>query len=106
MLDAGTLDAPAERPAGFDLAAYWSSALQRLERELCRRRGRVRATALADAPPDDRATVELTIPLESSDYAVEQLAHLSPDVEVLQPRALRKAVAERLAAALRPYGSS
>lgn len=122
VLDASVLDAPAERPADFELAAYWDSALQRLDRELHRRRGKVRVTArglellrglgrvvadavaLADAPANRLATVELTIPIESSGYAVERLANLSPDVEVLQPRAIRKAVAARLAAALRPYG--
>lgn len=109
-----------ERPAGFELARYWGEALRRLEQELFRERARVRASAAGlqrlralgrpvaqavarAAVPAPGHSVELELALERGDYAAEQLAHLAPEVEVLQPPELREAVARHLRAALRPY---
>ncbi len=109
-----------ERPAGFELARYWGEALRRLEQQLFRERGRVRASAAGlqrlralgrpvalavarAAVPALGERVELELPLERGDYAAEQLAQLAPEVEVLEPPELREAVVLRLRAALRPY---
>ncbi|MHB0921520.1 MAG: helix-turn-helix transcriptional regulator [Thiomonas delicata] len=115
------LDAVVERSPNFDLPTYWKESVRRLEIDLYRRRasiranakglrnlcalGRVFAQAVArvEIPASLSATVELTIPLESGDFAIGQLAHLAPDVEVLRPHSVRKAIAKRLEAAWRPY---
>lgn len=119
--DVTLLNAVVERPPNFDLATYWKESVRRLEMDLYRRRasiranakglrnlcalGRVFAQAVArvEIPTSHTATVELTIPLESSDFAIGQLARLAPDVEVLRPHNVRKAISERLEAAWRSY---
>ncbi|MEJ7596365.1 MAG: WYL domain-containing protein [Kofleriaceae bacterium] len=99
------------RPATFDLDAYWVASIERFERDLDRGRARIRLTprgrqllrgtsaaieeaieeaiegAIARAPGGDR--LEVTIPIESIDHATSQLLALGPEVEVLEPAALR-----------------
>ncbi|MDT0266378.1 WYL domain-containing protein [Streptomyces sp. DSM 44915] len=100
-----------ERPADFDLAAYWAEFTRRLSadrfREVACLRlapraarllpmffGAAGAEALAAADPADQdgwTTVHLAV--ETTAIAVGDLLRLGPDAEVLGPPALRAAVA-------------
>ena len=64
------------------------------------------ARAVAAAPPPRRkdGRVAVTIPIESVEHACGQLMRLSPQVEVLRPAALRRALMERVVATARLYG--
>ena len=46
----------------------------------------------------------VTIPIESVEHACEQLMRLSPQVQVLRPAALRRAMVQRLQASAQLYG--
>lgn len=115
--DCGALEARAQRPDGFDLAAYWAEAVRLFEHELYQGVATVLATpkglrelkrlsaavanAVANAAPppahkrgDGRATV--AIPIETIAHAVDQLLPLAPDVEVIEPPALRQALLQKL----------
>lgn len=117
----GALDASAERPADFDLAGYWAEAVTRFEHDLYQGQAQVLATArglrdlrrlsaavaraVGAAPalaPDERAA--LSIPIETIDHAVAQLLPLAPEVEVVEPPALRQALIEKLHQISRRYG--
>lgn len=120
------LDAPVKRPRAFDLAAYWRASVQRFEAGLYQGDAQVRATraglkllgqqsaAVARAvaqvpqPVDAQAWTRLRVPIESIDHASRQLLSLAPEVEVLGPAALRRAIVERLArhqALYAPHGA-
>lgn len=120
LRDAVLLDAPVQRPRGFDLAAYWRASVQRFEVELFTGEAVVAATArglaelrrinaalaravAAAGEPAAGARCELRIPIESIPHAAGQMLRLCPEVEVLAPAALRRAVGERAAAAARMY---
>ena len=122
VLDAALLDAPVQRPRGFELAEYWRASVRRFEVELFTGEARVAATArglaelrrinaaLARAAagvdaPAEGARVELRIPIESIPHAAGQLLRLCPEVEVLAPRELREALRERARAAAKMYGA-
>lgn len=123
-LSAELLDAPVQRPQGFDLASYWQASLQRFERELYRDQATVRATpaglqqlrqlssrsaravAAAPLPASPAGAVTLTLPIESIDHACRQLLPLAPEVEVLAPPTLREALVARLQEALRAYATT
>jgi predicted DNA-binding transcriptional regulator YafY len=103
-----------ERPAGFDLAAWWAESSAAYEREVPRLEitVRVRTDAmwrLADAvgnrvvraaqrlgEPDEDGRQVLRISVEWPEEATGRFVAAAPDVEVLEPAALR---AELLAAA-------
>lgn len=118
--DAVLLQAPVLRPRGFELADHWREAVRRFEVELFTAQARVAATArgLAElrrinaalaraaasvAAPAEGTRVELRIPIESVAHAAGQLLRLCPEVEVLAPAELRRAIAERAAAASQMY---
>lgn len=111
------------RPARFDLPGYWAASIQRFESEIYTGQAQVlatpaglqglralssavaRAVAAAPAPsrrPDGRVAV--TLPIESVEHACGQLMRLSPQVEVLRPAALRRALVQRLRDTARLYG--
>ena len=114
ILKLRTLDARAVRPAKFDLARYWTESLQRFETELYKERatvlasprgikllsnlGSAVATAIAATPlkklKDGR--VRIVIPYESVEDATPLLLPLAPDVEVVEPEALKRALVHRL----------
>jgi predicted DNA-binding transcriptional regulator YafY len=97
-----------ERPAGFDLAAYWNDWTRDFVARLYRGRARVRLSPLGmprRAPlaptvverarrtarkPDRRGWVRAEIPIESVTHAAEELLKLRAEVEVLAPAALRE----------------
>ncbi|CAL9460766.1 hypothetical protein SUDANB58_02644 [Streptomyces sp. enrichment culture] len=110
-----------ERPAGFDLAAYWTQSSRRLEAALRGGTARLRlsprgrkllpmqfgaagARALEGAgPPDGEGWVEVELAVESQAVAVGDLLRLGTEAEVLGPEALRRAVAEAVAVLARRY---
>ncbi len=105
-----------ERPAGFELAAYWQDSTDRLEAALRRRTAQLRLSprgrqllpmqfgaagtrALADAgPPDADGWVRISLAVESEAVAVGDLLRLGTEAEVLGPPELRRALAETVTA--------
>jgi predicted DNA-binding transcriptional regulator YafY len=120
--EAQTLETRSRRPRKFELARYWGESIQRFERELYKGTAVVLATAaglkglryLSSAvaravagvrtTPDADGRVKLAIPIESIAHATGQLLRLSPDVEAIEPLALRQSVLERLRQTCRLYG--
>ena len=119
---ATALATPVRRPARFDLPGYWAASIQRFEAEIYTGQAQVLATpaglqglralssavarAVAAAKPSRRADgrVAVTLPIESVEHACGQLMRLSPQVEVLRPVALRRALVQRLRATAQLYG--
>ncbi len=105
-----------ERPADFDLAAWWLASTQRFEKSLAVDTARLRVSAAgmkalrdlgaavaraADetaTAPDADGWRRVSIPIESIPHAAAQVLGLGAQVEVLRPAALRRALLERLAA--------
>jgi predicted DNA-binding transcriptional regulator YafY len=122
ILAATALAATVRRPAQFDLAGYWAQSIRRFESGIYTGEAALLATpaglkglralssavarAVAAAPPPRRkdGRVAVTIPIESVEHACGQLMRLSPQVEVLRPVALRRALVERVLATARLYG--
>ncbi len=102
-----------ERPARFDLAAWWAEATRHFEAGVYRAQARLRVTerglqrllgfspqvaeaALASARPSEReGWVELQVPIESVDHAAQEMLRLGSEAEVLAPIALRRGLAAR-----------
>ena len=126
LREATLTDEPTQRPAGFDLPAYWSDWCERFARtlpqypvtlrvapdylpELRRRLWRVGQSEI----PLDASGLEpgadgwVTLPavdLESLDHALESLLSVGRHVEVAAPPPLRQAMAEHAAALAARYG--
>jgi predicted DNA-binding transcriptional regulator YafY len=114
ILSAQLLDDSTRRPRHFDLAAYWADSMRRFERDLYTGEATVLATdaglkglsglgsavakavAAAAAPRRQDGRTRVRLPIESIEHATGQLLRLAPDVEVLEPAALRAATIERL----------
>jgi predicted DNA-binding transcriptional regulator YafY len=115
--DAELLDESFERPADFDLAAYWSTRSAELTALLYKETVTVRLSPHGQrmlfllgqvisragrqhmSEPDADGWVRTELPTESITHAVHQLLQLGPDVEVLEPPELRdrlKAAADEL----------
>jgi predicted DNA-binding transcriptional regulator YafY len=119
---ASLLEQPVRRPARFDLPAWWGQSIRRFESGLYTGEAELLATpaglrglaalssavarAVAAAAPSRRkdGRVALTIPIESVAHACGQLMRQSPEVEVLRPAALRRALVARIEATARLYG--
>lgn len=116
-------DAACVRPPKFDLARYWADSVRRFETELhageadvaatprglaaLRNLNAVTARALQGiAPPADGERVQLRLPIESVAQAAGVLLRLCPDVEVLGPKQLRRAILVRAQAAAALYGGA
>ncbi len=105
------LNAKAQRPARFDLARYWASWSRDFEARIFSERAVVKLSPLGRrilreispvaaeaAEAQHRACkpanwVKAEIPIESVALAARQLLRLGADVEVLEPAALRAAIA-------------
>ena len=105
-----------ERPAGFDLAAYWTAWAKDFEARVYRGEARVRLSAaglrrlcnLAPAvgaaatrtagPANAAGWATAVIPIESIDHAVGDLLGLGSDIEVLEPPELRARMRQAAAA--------
>ncbi|GAA4203559.1 YafY family protein [Streptosporangium oxazolinicum] len=113
-----------ERPADFDLPAFWrdyaadfrermhtGEAVVRMapgtERMLRHTVGaEVAEAALAGAgPPDERGWVVLRLPTESARHAHWQLLQLGADIEVLEPPELRERMVATVAGLATLYGT-
>ncbi|MBO8194481.1 WYL domain-containing protein [Streptomyces oryzae] len=110
-----------DRPAGFDLAAYWAESARRLEAMLRQEVARVRLSpqaqrllpakfgttgeqALEDAGPADEAGwVEVELAVESQPVAVSDLLSLGGEAEVVGPPQLRAAMIEAVASLAARY---
>jgi predicted DNA-binding transcriptional regulator YafY len=110
VVDAEGRPEPASRPDGFDLAAYWHHSAQEFDLVIRPLHAKVRvgpagarllpavvpgaatSAALEQAgPPSPEGITTLTLPLESVEVAVHQLASIC-DLEVLEPAELRHAL--------------
>jgi predicted DNA-binding transcriptional regulator YafY len=120
--DARLLDERFERPAEFDLAAYWSEYLtgfttrrhhqhatvwlsprgwQRLNHLM--EPAVVKAVAASAVPASRDGWVEATLPIESIGHAHDELLRLGAEVEVLAPTELRDLIARTAHAMARRY---
>jgi predicted DNA-binding transcriptional regulator YafY len=116
ILDLQVTEEAFERPAGFDLAAWWQASTKRFEKELAVDTAQLRVSAsglkalrdlgaavaqAAEASasvPDEAGWRRVTIPIESIPHAAAQLLRLGAQAEVLKPAALRRALLERVSA--------
>ena len=121
ILDLEVTDEAFERPADFDLAAWWLAATKRFEKELVTDTAQLRVSAsgmraLRDlgaavssaaeasaSEPDESGWRRVTIPIESVAHAAAQVLRLGAQAEVLKPAALRREVVERIAAVAALY---
>jgi predicted DNA-binding transcriptional regulator YafY len=116
ILDLAVTDESFERPAGFDLAAWWLASTKRFEKELAVDTAQLRVStaglkglrelgaAVAQAAetsasePDEAGWRRVTIPIESIAHAAAQVLRLGAQAQVLKPAALRRALLERVEA--------
>ncbi|ASU82286.1 YafY family transcriptional regulator [Nocardiopsis gilva YIM 90087] len=124
LLALETTEESFERPAGFDLSAYWADASQRLEamryqgvaqlrlspralRLLPVQFGVVGQRAVETAgQPDDDGWVRVELPVESQPVAVSDLLRLGAEAEVLGPPELREAMTRAVGVLARRYAVS
>lgn len=107
------LDTTFERPTDFDLAGWWEQSSAQFERSLNRVQVHIRLSpsgvralrSIIDAdlavealeqagPPGPDGWTDVQLPLERPDIAAGQLLGLGPEVEVVEPAAVRSAFAE------------
>lgn len=111
-------------PPAFDLAAWWSEATEAFEARLRPGRARLRASptglqrllllgdfagraVAAAGPPDAAGWRALTLPMEAIDSMAPVLLGIGPELDIVAPGALRRAVnALALAVASRTEGPS
>ncbi len=124
ILELETLNEHFERPAGFDLAAYWRSWAQGFEARMYTGEAAVRlsphavellpyllgplvagAAAATAGPPEQDGWVRAVLPIESIQHAVGDLLRLGAGVEVLAPPELRERMAETINALAAIYGA-
>jgi predicted DNA-binding transcriptional regulator YafY len=127
VLDLVVRDDRFDRPADFDLAAYWRDWTDRYERDVYRAEARIRLTVgaleflpyvfppamsraarAAAGEPDAHGWVETTVPIESVKHAHVELLKLGAEVVVLAPAELRDrftATAHALARLYPPPGA-
>lgn len=100
-----------ERPAGFDLPAYWAQSTQQFERDVyagtarvrASEKGRARLKAISAAVreaveqarivPDAEGWAVLSIPIEEVGWASREMIRIGAEIEVLEPPELRERVA-------------
>ena len=111
---AALLELPSERPADFDLAAYWTDSAARFEEALPRYRARLRiepqtarwlkmwrASWSEDPePPRPDGWLTLRMAFDTEDEACFVVLGLGRRVDVLEPDALRTRVATEAAAVI------
>jgi predicted DNA-binding transcriptional regulator YafY len=109
------LELPSERPADFDLAAYWTDSAARFEEALPRYRARLRIEPQTarwlkmwraswsedpETPPRSDGWVTLRMAFDTEDEACFVVLGLGRRVDVLEPDALRTRVAAEAAAVI------
>lgn len=123
MLDVEMLhDGHFERPAHFDLAAYWHNWSQRFEASIYRSEAVLRlaphvldrlpflvnatvarAAAASATPLGADGWLRVTLPIESVEHAAVELLRLGAEAEVLEPPMLRERMARTAAALAQLY---
>lgn len=122
ILDMDTLNEHFERPANFDLAAYWQTWSQGYENRVYRGEALVRlgpramellpyyvspivarAVTTTASAPDDEGWIQATLPIESIEHALGELLRLGAEAEVLAPLELRERVAATVEALAARY---
>jgi predicted DNA-binding transcriptional regulator YafY len=122
VLDLTVLDEGFERPADFDLAAFWQGWSRRYEESVYRAEATVRMTAAAldlmpfvfppamsraareaAGPVDNTGWLYTVVPIESIRHGHIELLKLGADVEVLAPAELRAAFVATARALARRY---
>jgi len=121
ILDLQVTQESFERPARFDLAAWWQASTKRFEKSLATGTARLRVSAsgmkaLRDlgaavaqaaqasaSAPDESGWRRVTIPIESIPHAAAQVLRLGAQAEVLEPAALRRELLERVSAVAALY---
>ncbi|MFC6021142.1 helix-turn-helix transcriptional regulator [Plantactinospora solaniradicis] len=122
VLDLTVLDEGFERPADFDLAAFWQGWSRRYEESVYRAEATVRMTVAAldlmpfvfppamsraaraaAGPVDNAGWLYTVVPIESVRHGHIELLKLGADVEVLAPAELRTAFAATARALARRY---
>lgn len=109
IADAALAPRSFDRPAGFDLAAWWAAELAGFEARLrpgratlrltpaggtrLRREGAYAEAALAAGTADPDGLVRIELPIETLDQAALLVLGLGPEAEVVAPFALRDRVA-------------
>ncbi|MEU8776945.1 WYL domain-containing protein [Streptomyces sp. NPDC048606] len=111
-----------ERPAGFDLAGYWEESSRRMEAATRQGTARLRISPRARkllpmrfgaagtravegaGPPDGDGWVRVELAVEAGSVAVGDLLALGAEAEVLDPPALREALARTVALLADRYG--
>jgi predicted DNA-binding transcriptional regulator YafY len=116
------LDEDFQRPAGFDLAAFWQSYLADFDARRHADTATIRISpALRDrlveavepaihraveataSPPDPHGWVTATVPIENLNHAQRTFLGFGADVEVLGPPALRARITEAVTALATTY---
>lgn len=112
--DANLLDEAFERPADFDLAAYWKASTEELRRGRQRypvtlrvhpqaassfQRWRMAPSLPSSAEPGSEGWVTLQVPFDDEEQACFVVLGLGPKVDVIEPPSLRARVAADHAAA-------
>ena len=117
------LDEGFERPAGFDLATYWTESTHRLEQEMHSNRATVRLSPMGlrmveplispfvragaeIGAPDENGYCIVTLPVGSVWQASSELLGFGVDAEVLEPPELRAHMADVAASLHRRYRSA
>ncbi|MBT2396345.1 YafY family protein [Streptomyces sp. ISL-100] len=121
MLAAEALEEGFERPAGFDLAAYWQESARRMEAGVLRGEARLRVSprglrllpvqfgaagseaVRAAGPPDEEGWVETVLRVEALPVALGDLLRLGLEAEVLGPPELRAEVARTVTGLAQRY---
>lgn len=100
-----------ERPAGFDLQSWWPAQLARFEEGLRPGTARLRASPIgltrlaalgayaakavsAAGTPSADGWVEVTLPIETVEQAALALLGIGPQIEVIEPEAVRARLRE------------
>lgn len=119
FVEAALLDEPFERPAGFDLAAFWARNAAEFVSKLPAFRLVGRASPALQPrlpyvgsfarvertdPPGADGWCRVQVRVQTEDEAVEYALGLAPEFELLEPLELRARVTERAARALALYG--
>jgi predicted DNA-binding transcriptional regulator YafY len=104
------LDEGFQRPAGFDLSAFWQSYLDDFDARRHSDTATIRISPelqarLADAvePADPHGWVTATVPIENLNHAQRTFLGFGADVEVLSPPALRAGITAAVTALARTY---
>ena len=106
------LDDHFQRPADFDLPAFWATSMERFVQDVYVGEAEVRATELgirrlkdmapavksaieaSDPKPDSSGWASFIIPIEDHAFSLRELSKIGPELEVLTPPQLRAGLAD------------